>query len=1047
MLNIITSLSPDILADDMIKKVKSCWTDPFASPVIVFTDSKTEQWFRLHMLKRNAVLLNLHTARLESFLFNCLKTADRQSLLSPDLLRDVIIQKLLSTENEIPYLNKIKDEDNIANYLNITENTDNIDYKHLFDLANDLARLFIEYEATRKNIDDAIPDNNWQKDLYNAIMHDGISFNQKHYYTCPELAEKNKIQNNGKIVFDPGENQHIFIFGFSGMGQTYRNILKELGTQSDVYIYLQKAQGASNTNTFLKHWAQFGNTNHTLFDAQVQTTCIPESGCYNADTTLGKIQNSIAQDINIDVKDHDTSLTITSVPSKIKELEIVHSSICKLLQDKDKNVTLKDILVLAPDIDNYKSEIAAVFNQTNEDDKNYPFIPVSIVSAVGKNSFVANVLETLYLILHDCGFTRKTFFNFTKNFIIQTRYKISDTDVTDVFQKWIEKLRVYRVHKNSGADDWQNAVNSMLIAKLTDKTTCLSSGETMPFSDFNTEDQDADWLIKFVQIFYDIKNRWINDFKNKTLLSLSDIKNLRAFLNDLFALHDSSDSKLFWEGLIWDKVNRKLEQYIEHLGETDVQNNTIPMECALLSLIDIASNVKFNTGAVFTHGVTFTSLLYNRILPAKYVFLIGMSSDNFPGTNKKIVLDRRLRLPQKGDEDIPSRNKNAFLCQLMATSDELHLSFVRKDLQTDNTFYPSCVLTALTQHTGIKTRQIGIDEKRKWNELYTPREHRNKHVYIKLHGHIDKVVAPSQDNAATKPSDLPNSVKLKEFQYFIENPLKCYISRVFGFEENDTSTQELENIESSPLEQTLLRKRLIPHLVHAQETTMEKYKDILPSAPFDTPTFKEATLNLEQCIKGFNDFIKGKLGKELEIKPNYPINLSLKCNNKSYVLSGEILMCAYEEAGTDVFLYVENWTKRTPNELCALIAQIAVPGKTYTVYRYNSSKYNDIIKTTKEVAEDKLNEIYKQAFIEGNKKYIPFFENKINQVKSLEELRDNYLLNEYKFTVSHKKLLNPDVDLGFTKKNFVTEFNAALTKHALLVAMPEIQGIDNGRKN
>ena len=92
VLNIITSLSPDVLVDDMIGKIKESWNQPFVSPVVIFPDSRTEQWFKLRAINTQSVLMNLKTMRLESFLFDVLKTDDNQSFLSQDLLRDIIIQ-------------------------------------------------------------------------------------------------------------------------------------------------------------------------------------------------------------------------------------------------------------------------------------------------------------------------------------------------------------------------------------------------------------------------------------------------------------------------------------------------------------------------------------------------------------------------------------------------------------------------------------------------------------------------------------------------------------------------------------------------------------------------------------------------------------------------------------------------------------------------------------------------------------------------------------------------------------------------------------------
>ena len=1058
MLNIITSLSPVALADDLIEKIQDYWKNPFLSPVVVFPDSKTEQWFKLHTLGRQNVLMNLQTRRLESFLFDLLKTNDNQSLLSPDLLRDLIIQKLLSTENGQCYVTRVKDADNIGNYLNLAEN---INYKHLFDFANDLSKLFIEYEATRENIDDAIQDEekNWQKNLYQDIITpDGIKFNNRHYYTCPQLAEKNKQENNGKIAFKETTTP-VFVFGFSGMGQTYRNLLKELGRQSDVFVYLQTTKNCKdNTNIFIKHWAQFGKKNHELFATDAHTE--NKTDYAKKDTFLGKIQDDITQDREVDIEfltnkleqnKNDDSLTITSVPSKFKELEIVHSSICKLLKHEKKNVTMKDILVLAPDISEYKTAITNVFNQVDPDDKEYPFIPISIVDYSGADSSVLDVLQTLYSVLQNGGLNRKLFFAFTKNLLIQTRYKITDSDVTNVFQQWIDSMQVYRIHGQNGADDWENAVYRLLIAKLTD------NDKMSPFSDINTEDNEL--LAKFVKIIDDVKNNWVKTFKDKTLLNQADIVTLQLFLKDLFALDNNDNSQQFKEKFIYKKIDKKLEQYKEF-------DTPVPMDCIMLSLIDIASNIKFDQGEMFTRGVTFTSLMSNRILPARYVFLLGMSSNSFPGTNKKTVLDGRTILPQNGDDDIPGKNKNAFLCQLMATGDELHISFVDKDLQTNNEFYPSCVLDVLTQYTKIKTKTVGIDETRNWNELCTPGERSRKQVFLDLERSIsvaenlkpDNEKPNDEDQSDNQDMDLPDTVKLTEFKNYLENPLKCYASRVFGFEEEDTSAAELEETDVGPLLKDSLNKRLVKPLLNntTENLQWKAYKDLLPKEPFGESEFETTKNELRDYIAAFRKYNKDNFGpQEIDIKPNFPINIKLTCEytdtenhkkSKEYTLHGEVLMCAYTD--TDIILCVpkkeEKYAYKKFPEMYALVAQIAQQNqqqdKEYQVHILYDGTNKKIFQITGNTAKEKLNEFYKRAFVDQNKLHIPYFDSEIYDINtkwvkaSFDKYKAKFIdtKNNHYF-ISHSELLNPDTALGFDEHTFETNFKDACDEHGQLL--------------
>ena len=77
MKNVYTSWDINLLADKMIEKITECWKSPFNSPAVIFTDPKTEQWFKLRWLKNQAagkgILMNLKTLRIQQFLFDLVK--------------------------------------------------------------------------------------------------------------------------------------------------------------------------------------------------------------------------------------------------------------------------------------------------------------------------------------------------------------------------------------------------------------------------------------------------------------------------------------------------------------------------------------------------------------------------------------------------------------------------------------------------------------------------------------------------------------------------------------------------------------------------------------------------------------------------------------------------------------------------------------------------------------------------------------------------------------------------------------------------------------
>ena len=88
------------------------------------------------------------------------------------------------------------------------------------------------------------------------------------------------------------------------------------------------------------------------------------------DTLLHKVQYAIANRSNVlpdftanDCKAHDFSLDVTAAPTKIREIEALHTSICKLMQ---KGARISDILVVSPNLDSYRTAIKTIFDHPPE---------------------------------------------------------------------------------------------------------------------------------------------------------------------------------------------------------------------------------------------------------------------------------------------------------------------------------------------------------------------------------------------------------------------------------------------------------------------------------------------------------------------------------------------------------------------------------------------------------------------------------------------------------------------------------------------------------
>ena len=144
MLHLKFALSLEKLADEMIDEISRCWKDPFEAPVVIFPDPKLEQWFRLRWVQKKGVVANLDITTIDKFLFRVLSHGDTlKQKISTDILRNVLLAYLKgdALRQNDPVLKEIH------SYLDC--GTGDIDDAKLFDFANTLAGLFLEYETSR----------------------------------------------------------------------------------------------------------------------------------------------------------------------------------------------------------------------------------------------------------------------------------------------------------------------------------------------------------------------------------------------------------------------------------------------------------------------------------------------------------------------------------------------------------------------------------------------------------------------------------------------------------------------------------------------------------------------------------------------------------------------------------------------------------------------------------------------------------------------------------------------------------------------------------
>ena len=478
------------------------------------------------------------------------------------------------------------------------------------------------------------------------------------------------------------------------------------------------------------------------------------------------------------VDESDVPTTLIAAPSKVREIEQIHSIICeKLLEDGN---AYSDFLVLAKDISEYESVITRVFNQDNH---KFPSISHVIIEKNKENGDITSGLKVLYEILNKGFFTRLDFFDLVNNPTIQLARNL-DPDLINDWMESIIELNVYR--DRPYMDDWDYAKKRVLLSKLSDinrigeNVVTISSGEFIPYSNISLSDES---ILKFVRVVDDLKS-WLINVGQISTINESSLFVIKNELDNWFSIKNEDDVET---NPNYRPIKNLFFEWSNQFGY-GIANDLIPYQTLLYAIMNASKATTITKGSYFTNGVTFTSYDPNSTLSAKYIFFLGLDSKALPSSKVKSEIDIR-------DYDINDLNEDRdnFFKQYLNADECFYISYVNRDLKSDETFYPSTFIIDLYQRYKNLTRngdeawedalikridiKVSIDENRPWSELFTRREHKNKEYYLGL---LDS----NKDSGEPKPfiddHIYPKKISVSSMAKFLEEPLAYKAGVLFG---------------------------------------------------------------------------------------------------------------------------------------------------------------------------------------------------------------------------------------------------------------------------
>lgn len=723
------------------------------------------------------------------------------------------------------------------------------------------------------------PIEKWQRQLYSKVFHkldshysffdlailkaedDGITKPLSLSYLYSQITEEEKA------LYWTGKD--VFLFGLGGLSQFHRTILQDMSKYMNLYVYIQnpcaefwediKVQGDyrrsfqkkeahdffssishieldqeeqhfSGENSLLVQWGKAGRDNIKLWSLASDYNFEYEYIEKKPTSLLEHLQKSV-----LDRKEKleqsveaDDSLKIMAAPTPIREIENLKEEIWRDLQKKPQ-LRLDDILVLCPNIDEYRASIEIVFNRESKEKDEY--LDYAFVDAPENESLVADAIFSLLNMAQQKEINRKFLFQYLKNPLVQITKKIDPLWIP-IWESWVDQLNAYRNTDSADKEkvfSFSHALKRLLLHHLMQNKFTIGDVNYHPYGNIDSENKES--LESFVNVVRELDDFVFNTEPDQVL------HKTKNYISKLSTHKASKEMSFYGEKEVKKTALKSLNSlsWQNYAGRTEAFS--IEEIKALLQRELV--QVKPGSGQLLNSGISFMKFQETRILPMKHIYIIGLNAKTFPGSNPQSTLDLRNPIPGRkprwyGDSNILDKNRYAFLCQIMSCKEKLYLSYQSHNLKKDEILYPSSVVEDLIRFikkSNLKKLEnaesivkiIPLDENRALDKIYSSK--RLQQVFLQsIHKDLKKT--PRLQNL--KAMEIGSEISIYSLRDFVLNPFEFQVKQSLHLDQEEDSTLEtLEPIELNSLKSSIFYKEYFQAHLEQINDKLKGNSDIL----------------------------------------------------------------------------------------------------------------------------------------------------------------------------------------------------------------------------
>ncbi|VAX76570.1 RecBCD enzyme subunit RecC [Serratia symbiotica] len=600
-------------------------------------------------------------------------------------------------------------------------------------------------------IDGLAEDQKWQAPLWGRLVECTRELGQSEWHFANLYRYLISVLENTKL-YSPGLPQRVFVFGISILPPAYLNVLRALGRHIDIHLMFtnpcryyggdiqdpdlliglqsrecrhyyevqehnlvsepsQTVQLSKNqkkqerTHPLLVSWGKLGRDYLYLLshlegvhevDAFVE---IPPDNILKAiqhdmlelenyaetEITQRRLESSVTKR-RLELEDRSLSLHICH--SQQREVEVLHNQLLNMLAE-DPELTPRDIIVMAPDINSYTPYIQAVFG--NAPANCYLAFSISDYKARPESPEPQAFISLLDLA--QSRFTAEEVLTLLEVPSLAARFGITGEGLR-LLRDWVGESGVrWGLDDDNvrdldlpptGQNTWHFGITRILLGYAMDS----HSGDWQGILPYDKSSGLAAELAGKLADLLNSLGRWRHRLSR--MRSLEEWLPLCQQLLDTFFVQDSKTEEVLpFIGKCW--------QQVISFGVSASYPDLVPLRVLRDDLVAHFDQARTRQ-PFFSGKINFCTLMQMRSIPFKVVCLLGMNEGVYPRELPLLGFNLMAKQPKCGDRTLREDDRYLFLEAILSAQQRLYISFIGCSIQDNLERYPSVLVTELLEY-------------------------------------------------------------------------------------------------------------------------------------------------------------------------------------------------------------------------------------------------------------------------------------------------------------------------------------------------------------